>query len=54
MRKAYLTEVVDYKLRLEPLMESLVKEGKWIRLERITAPTYAFNYEGLIYVFKVL
>ena len=54
MRKAYLEEVADYKDRLEPLMEQLISEKKWTRIENICVPRYSFQNDGMIYVFKVL
>ena len=54
MRKAYPKEVDEYKDSLESLMEQLISEKKWTRIEKTCVPRYSFQNDGMIYVFKVL
>ncbi|XP_059139129.1 methyltransferase-like protein 27 [Physella acuta] len=53
MREEFLTTVAEYKDRLEPHMKNLEQEGKWEPASRTVVPKYYFNYDGIVYVFKV-
>ncbi|CAG5124183.1 unnamed protein product [Candidula unifasciata] len=53
MREAYLTTVLEYKDRLEPLMQQLEKEGKWETVSRTVVPRYSFENNGVVYIFRV-
>jgi len=53
MREQYLTTVEEYRGRLEPLMNQLVKEGRWETVSRTVVPRYSFNNNGLVFVFRV-
>ncbi|BFZ01218.1 hypothetical protein BsWGS_04257 [Bradybaena similaris] len=53
MREAYLTSVLEYKDRLEPLMKQLEQEGKWQAVSRTVVPNYSFDNNGVVYIFRV-
>ncbi|KAK7065158.1 ubiE/COQ5 methyltransferase [Halocaridina rubra] len=53
MRKEYLEDVVEYKNRLIPHIDTLEKEGKWSKVEVKVVPSYSFNKDGLVFTYKV-
>lgn len=53
MREAYLTSVLEYKDRLEPLMKQLEQEDKWQAVSRTVVPNYSFDNNGVVYIFRV-
>lgn len=49
----YLSDVPEYKDRLEPLMQQLEKEGKWKLLERVVGPRFYLDKESIIWTHQV-
>lgn len=54
MRREYLSYVEEYKDRLEPLMNTLEENGSWEKVVRKIVPSYSFQKEGVVYVYRVL
>ena len=54
MRQEYLTNVADYKDRIDPMMEQYEQENLWRKMERTVVPDYSFGKPGVVFVYKVL
>ncbi|XP_046549470.1 2-methyl-6-phytyl-1,4-hydroquinone methyltransferase 1, chloroplastic-like [Haliotis rubra] len=54
MREVFLREVDEYKDRLEPLMDSLEKEGKWRKVSRVIVPNYFIDITGIVFRYRVI
>jgi len=52
MREEYL-EHSQYKGQLEPHMAGLEEQGRWVMESREVVPNYCFDYNGIIYKFRV-
>ncbi|XP_067656466.1 methyltransferase-like protein 27 [Haliotis asinina] len=53
MCEDYLFEVVEYKDRLEKLMQQLEDDGKWKQISRDVVRQYCFDNNGVIFNFKI-
>lgn len=53
MREMYLTTVVDYKDRLEPMFQDWVSKGRWQLTSRTVVPKYSFDNNGVVFIYKV-
>ena len=53
-RLDYLTTVPEYTGRLEPLMDKLEAEGKWLRVARVTGQRFYLDKESIVWTYKVL
>ncbi|XP_048249305.1 methyltransferase-like protein 27 isoform X2 [Haliotis rufescens] len=54
MREVFLRDVDEYKDRLEPLMDSLEKEGKWRQVSRVIIPNYFIVMSGIVFLYRVI
>lgn len=52
-RAEHLDTIEEYKGKLEPLMDSLEKEGKWKKIERSIFPRFFLDKDGVLWKYKV-
>ena len=52
-RAGHLEELEEYRGRLEPLMDSLEKAGKWKKVERTIVQGFFMDFEGILWKYQV-
>ena len=53
LRENYLTESTELIGRFEPLLEILESVGAWDLIKREVKPDYAYEYNGVIYTYRI-
>jgi len=52
-RAAHVTNVEQYRDKLEPLMDKLEREGKWKKVERTIFKGFFLDKEGILWKYQV-
>ena len=52
-RLAYVSNIDEYKDKLEPLMDKLEQQGKWKKVERRIFKRFFLDKEGILWKYRV-